>query len=448
MLKRNKIKSFLLFIFSFLSILSFATQVFVLKIENYEINPIIKDFIVENLQKAQKENYDIFIIQLDTPGGLLESTHEIVKAILNAKIPVIVYVAPEGARAASAGAFITLSAHIAAMAPSTHIGAAHPITIFGNDNWPIKEKKNKEKSLSNNEILSQKIMNDTLAWIKSIAKNRNRNVKWYEEAVKKSISITANDAVKEKVVDLIANNIDDLLKKINGKEINVQGKKEKIKITKSYIHFESLHGRDKILYLLSNSQIAYIFLMIGFYGLLFEFTHPGFGFPGIAGTIALILALISFQALPISYAGMALILLGLVLLIMEFYTNSFGLLTLGSIISFILGSMMLIKSPMLTIPLKLIFSFAIVNFFIGIFLIYLSYKAIKSKEKVGAKGLVGEIGEALEDIKPNEKGQIFVHGEYWTAINLDKEVIKKGESIKVIDNAKNRLLLKIKKTKE
>ncbi|HDZ76608.1 MAG TPA: nodulation protein NfeD [Candidatus Omnitrophica bacterium] len=411
-------------------------KIYIANINNYVINPIVKDYISEAIKTSEAENAQCLIIQLDTPGGLLESTREIVKSIVNSKIPVVVYVYPQGSRAASAGVFITLSAHVAVMTNSTHIGAAHPVGLVS--------YKSKEKSDEN--VMKDKILNDTIAWITTIAKNRNRNASWAKRAVEESESITAKQAVKQKVVDFIARDLDDLLVKLNGKKININSKDIILNTKNANIINLELTPSQKLLNIIIHPQIAYILMLLGFLGLLFEITHPGVGFPGIAGLICLTLAFYAFNVIPINYAGLALIILGLILFIAEALTPTFGLLTLGGLTCMVLGSLMLVKSPFgaMRISLKVILPFVISIAGITIFLLGTILKTHVKKIKTGKEGLIGQTATAIGSFK--NKGKIFVHGEIWQAKNISKTKINKNDNV-TIQEVKG-LTLYVKKERE
>jgi len=404
-------------------------KVYTITIDNYVINPIVKDYVENAIKTAEDKNAQCLIIQLDTPGGLLESTRELVKSIINSKIPVVVYVYPQGSRAASAGVFITLSAHIAAMSNSTHIGAAHPVGLVS-----FKGKKpDKEENESEEDVMSDKIMNDTIAWITSIAEEKGRNASWAKKAVTKSESITAEEAVKAKVVDFIATDLQDLLIKLDGRNVKINSKTVTLATKGAAVTSLDLTPSQKLLNIIIHPQIAYILMMLGFLGLLFEVTHPGVGFPGVAGLICLILAFYAFNVLPINYAGVALIMLSIILFIAEAFTPTFGLLTLGGLTCMVLGSLMLIKSPfgIMRISLKLILPVAIFIGAITVFLVGAVLKTHLKKIKTGKEGLIGESATAITDINP--KGKVFVHGEIWQAKNISEKQINKDEAVIIKD---------------
>ena len=311
------------------------SRIDVVKINNYIINPVTTKFICDAIDESTKNRSICLIIELDTPGGLLESTRTIVKKILNSEVPIVTYISPSGSRAGSAGVFITYASHIAAMAPSTNIGAAHPIGIGFT---PTMEKKEKDKKGESKDVLSEKIMSDLLAWIEGIAKTRKRNVRWVKKAVTESASATETEAVKQNIVDFLAIDLEELINKIDGMKVETKYGKRIIHAKDARINFLELSNREKILNTIAHPNIAYILMMLGIIGLIFEFSHPGIGFPGIAGLICILLAFYSFQLMPINYVGLLLIILAVVLLIAEALTPTFGLLTLGGIVSFVFGS--------------------------------------------------------------------------------------------------------------
>lgn len=393
------------------------------------IHPPAQEYIISLINEGEKINAELVILMLDTPGGLDASMREIIKKIMNADIPVCVFVYPPGARAASAGAFITIAAHIAAMAPGTNIGAAHPVTIG---------------EAQKDTVMMKKVLNDAIAYMESIAKKRNRNVKITKEFVEKSVSISAEDAFNKKVIDLMANDIKDLLSKIDGKKIEVAGI-EKIMETKDLELKEYKMGlRTKILSVISNPTIAYILLVLGFYGLFFEITHPGAIFPGVAGAICLILALYALQTLPVNYAGVLLILLSMILFLLEVKIQSHGALGLGGVISLVLGSLLLFSRdvPYLRISLWAIAGVTVVTAIFFIIVITKVIQVHKRKPVSGKEGIIGETGIARSDID-KYGGTVFIHGEIWQAISEEK--IKKGEKIEVIEV--EGLKLKVKKFK-
>jgi membrane-bound serine protease (ClpP class) len=413
----------LIFLLFFASVPNFADNfVYVIKVEG-TINPATAEYISSSIKKAMEEGAECLVIELDTPGGLLESTRSIVKSILSAEIPVVVFVYPSGARAGSAGVFITLSAHIAVMAPGTNIGAAHPVGIGGMGDT--------------SKVMEQKITNDAAAFVRTIAEKRNRNVKWAERAVRESISSTETEALKDSVIDLIAKDLKDLLDKIDGRKVKINSEEKILRTKDAKVKFVEMNWREKLLALISDPNIAYILLLLGIYGILFELYNPGAIFPGVIGAICLILAFYSLQALPINYAGLALIVLGIILLLLEIKIVSHGLLTIGGAISLLLGSIMLINSPfeLMQISLTVIITAVALTVLFFLFAIGMALKAQRRKPTTGKEALVGERGIALTKFKPASNGwatgQVRVHGEIWKAISQDainpnEEIVVRG----------------------
>ena len=301
------------------------------------INPVATEYIVKSIDRAEKDNAELLVIELDTPGGLMESMHRIIKAIQSSEVPVAVYVAPSGSRAGSAGVYITYAAHIAAMAPSTNIGSAHP--VFGEGSAKMDS--------TTTETMMEKVVNDAVAKIKAVAKTRGRNVEWAEKAVRQSPNITETEALKLHVIDYIAPTLDSLLSEIDGKKITLDDGEIKVLNTRNanVITFE-MNWRQQLLDTVTNPNIAYILMMIGMAGIMLEIYNPGSILPGIVGGVSLIVALYAMQTLPVNYAGLLLIIFAIVLFLLEIKIPSFGLLTIGGIISMVVGSIMLFDSEM------------------------------------------------------------------------------------------------------
>ena len=421
-LRASAIFAVLIVLFPFMG---FGNEVHTIKIQG-AITPPTASFIVESISKAEKDGSEALLILMDTPGGLDTSMREIVQGIMESNIPVIVYVYPSGARAASAGSVILLASHIAALAPGTNAGAAHPVSIG-------QEKADK--------VMMEKVANDAEAYVRSIAKQRGRNEDWAAKSVKESASITATDAVEEKVADFVAASIDELLTKIDGKVVETKKGKVVLRTKGKKTAEVAMPFKYKFLSYISDPNVAYILMMIGMYGILFEIYSPGAIFPGVVGGISIILALYAFQTLPISYAGLALILLGVIFFILELKVVSYGALGIAGVVSLVIGSIMLIDLPssVLSISYTTIIIVAILTglFFFGV----LSYaiKAQLSKVKTGREGLVGEEGVAQTDVFHG--GKVFVHGEIWNGES--GEPIHKGE--KVIVTAVEGLVVRVKK---
>nr|MCU0557535.1 nodulation protein NfeD [Desulfobacterales bacterium] len=349
------------------------------------------------IEKAEKDGAAVVVIALDTPGGLADSMREIVKSILGSPVPVVVFVSPGGARAASAGVMITMAADVAAMAPGTNIGAAHPVGLGGKDM---------------DGSMSEKVTNDMVAYACSIAAKRGRNVEWVEKAVRESVSITESEALKLNVIDLVAEDLDDLLRQLEGREVPGKGR---LSLAAARVTTLQEDFRTKVLRTISNPNIAYILLMIGMAGLFFELSHPGAVFPGVVGGIAIILAFFAFQTLPVNATGILLIILAAIFFVLEIFIVSYGLLSIAGIGALLLGSLMLFEGEKAGVRLSwtvLVPTVAVVSgFFIAV--AGLVVKTHLSKPRTGAIGLVGEIGVVKMALEPH--GKVFVHGELWNA---------------------------------
>jgi membrane-bound serine protease (ClpP class) len=382
------------------------------------ITPVTVRLVSAAVDRAQAERAQALVIQLDTPGGLERSMRSIVQAILNSEVPVIVYVAPTGGRAASAGVFITMAAHVAAMAPATNIGAAHPVSVGGGG--PDKE-------------MMKKIENDAAAFARTIATERGRNAEWAEKAVRSSVSVTEREAVKLKIVDLVADNLPDLLAKIDGRTVKTVKGTVTLQTKDAPIKKIEVKFRDRFLALISDPNIAYILMMIGMLGIFFELSNPGVILPGVLGGISLILAFFAFQSLPINWAGLLLILFGVALLIAEIKVVSHGVLTIGGVVAMLLGSMMLFDAPE-TGGLLRVSWFVIVPAVAstaGLVIVGLSFgmRALYRKPTTGVSGMVGEIAVARTPLAP--EGQVLVQGELWRAIAQNGPVAV-GEKVEVV----------------
>ena len=386
------------------------------------INPGAAAFLTRGLEDAEKQGVELIIIRLDTPGGLVPSMRTMVKGIMNSAVPVVVYVSPKGAGAASAGVMITVSAHVAAMAPGTNIGAAHPVGAGGKDI---------------DKDMSEKVVNDMASYGRGIAQDKGKNADWVEKAIRESVSITAEEALEKKVIDLVAGDVDELLKVLDGREVELKQGKVTLK-TKDLVKTTYEPGfRDAVLRIISDPNIAYILMMIGLAGLYFELSHPGAIFPGVIGAISLILAFYSFQTLPVNYAGLLLIALAVIFFIAEIKVASYGILSLGGIVSLTLGSIMLFEDVGVSLRLMAPTIVLIGGFFVIVST--LAFRAYRAKPQSGVEGLIGEVGVVQKPIDP--EGLVFVHGEYWRAVSSEK--LEPGEMVAVEEVTG--LLLKVKK---
>jgi membrane-bound serine protease (ClpP class) len=381
------------------------------------INPATADYIHEGIERARAENADAVLIQMDTPGGLLDSTKSIVKEILGSPVPVIVYIAPSGGGAISAGVFVTMAAHVAVMAPGTNIGAAHPVGGQGQDiDGDMREK----------------VENFAVSLSRTIAQQRGRNVEWAEKAVRESVSITETEAVELNVVDLVARDVGDLLRQIDGREVDLDGRPAVLATTDAAIEHHQMSLRQKLLNIIANPNLAYLLMMAGILGLYVEFTHPGVLFPGVAGAICLLLALSALQVLPINYAGLALIGLGVSLLVAEVFLPSFGVLGIGGIVSFVLGSVLLFDTPDSTLAVDpgIIAAAAISLGGFTLIVMFLVVRTQRQRSSVGTEGMVGRVGQVRRKLADPGRVKVFVHGEYWDAATEDP--VEVGDSVEVV----------------
>jgi len=390
------------------------------------INPVASEFIGKGVKKANEKKVEALVIELDTPGGLDTSMRNIVKDIIGSEVPVIVYVSPSGSRAASAGVFITLAGHVAAMAPGTNIGAAHPVGIG--------EKMDK--------TMAEKATNDAAAYIKSLAERNGRNAKWAEDAVRKSISATEAEALKEGVIDLVSKDLNSLLAAIDTRKVKTVMGEKVLSTRNAVVVREEMGYRYRILNLISDPNIAYILMLLGFYGLFFELTNPGAIFPGVLGGISLILAFYAFQTLPVNYAGLLLIILAIILFILEVKIISHGVLTIGGVIAMVIGSLMLFESPapFMKLSLAIVLPAVLITTLFFSLTFGLAYKAYKRKPVTGSEGLIGATGIAYTEIT-KDGGMVLLHGERWSAYS-DEPIAKKE---KVIVEAVSDLKVKVEK---
>jgi membrane-bound serine protease (ClpP class) len=381
------------------------------------ITPVTVRLVSAAVDRAQAERAQALVIQLDTPGGLERSMRTVVQSILNSEVPVIVYVAPTGGRAASAGVFITMAAHVAAMAPATNIGAAHPVSVGGGG--PDKE-------------MMKKIENDAAAFARTIATERGRNAEWAEKAVRSSVSVTEREAVKLRIVDLVADNLADLLAKVDGRTVKTAKGSVTLQTKDAPVKKIEVKFRDRFLALISDPNIAYILMMVGMLGIFFELSNPGVILPGVLGGISLILAFFAFQSLPINWAGLLLILFGVALLIAEIKVVSHGVLTIGGVVAMLLGSMMLFDAPEAGgLRVSWFVIVPAVASTAGLVIVGLSFgmRALYRKPTTGEGGMVGETAVARTPLEP--EGQVLVQGELWRAIAQNGPVAV-GEKVEVV----------------
>ena len=385
---------------------------------NGGINPSSAEFINKSIKQAEKENAECLLIHLNTPGGLVTSTRGIVTDILQSKVPVVVYISPTGAHAGSAGVFITMAANIAAMAPETNMGAAHPVSLQG----------------GMDSTMNEKVMNDATAFIKTIAMKRNRNVEWAEDAVRNSVSINEHEALEKNVIDLVALNDAVLLDQVNGKEVQMNNGVKILHTKNAQLKKVEMGFFQKILDRISDPNVAYILMMLGFYGILFELFNPGAILPGIAGVIFLVFAFYSMNTMPVNYAGVGLIIFGIILFLLEIKVISHGMLAIGGIVSVLLGSLILFRSSstenFVTLSRGLIFAVTAVTSLFFLFVVGMGIKAQRAKPASGNELLIGKFGQTMEALQP--MGSVRVNGEIWKAeslsgsINENEKIVVKG----------------------
>jgi membrane-bound serine protease (ClpP class) len=394
-----------------------------IRLEDEAITPATARFIHRAIEQAEQERAQCLLIVLDTPGGLVDSTRQIVKEMLGSRVPIVVYVAPPGARAASAGVFITLASHVAAMAPGTHIGAAHPVQIGGLPTGPRPQKDgDRGGEASPATPLEEKIVNDTVAWARSLAEQRGRNADWAARTVKESLSVSAAQAVETGAVELLAEDVDDLLAKIHARPVKLPHGTVRLRTADAEVRSLEMWWGDRILAVLSNPNVAFLLLIFGFYGILFELYTPGWGVAGTLGVVCLVLAFFALAVLPVNYVGLALIALALALFVAEVFITSYGFLTMGGVACLVLGGLMLVESPagFQRISLGLLIPVALATAGITLFLVGNIVKTHRGRVQTGTEGLVGGRARAEGDFLFDGrlyKGMVWIHGELWRAVS-------------------------------
>lgn len=379
------------------------------------INPVVSDYLRRSIAAAQRSGNQFLLIEMDTPGGLETAMREIVKAIFGSSVPVVVYVAPSGARAASAGAVIALAADVCAMAPGTNIGAAHPVSMGGKPD----------------SVMEEKILNDAEAYMEGIAVKRGRNPELAKRMVRESISVSAEKGLEGRVVDLLAADRTDLLAKLDGRRLQLGGETLTIRTAGASLVSHEMTTREKILDVISNPNVAYILMMLGILGLFFELSTPGVIVPGVLGAICLILSSYALQTLPVNFAGILLILLALILFFAETQIVSHGVLAIGGIVALLFGSLLLFPSPdpALRISRGVLFSTVAITGGLFVFIVSRAIQVHRHRPTTGSEGLIGEWGMADTDLAP--EGKVAVHGEYWDA--WSEEPVSRGERVQVVD---------------
>ncbi len=381
------------------------------------IAPASARFIQRAIREAEESNAAALLVELDTPGGLLKSMDDITKAMLNARVPVIVYISPSGARAASAGVFVTYAAHVAAMAPTTHLGAAHPVSVGQGEQ---------------DQTMMEKVTNDAVANIRAIARRRGRNADWAEKAVRESISIDEEEAVRLKVVDLIAEDVGDLLVRVDGREVETEVGPVRLATRGAAVRTIDMDASERLLDLLSDPNLGLILMTIAIYGIIFELSNPGAILPGVVGAIALVLALASFAILQVNVAGLALIALSVLFFIADLKVPGHGVLTVGGILAFILGAMLLTERqlPFLRVSLQVAVATGLLTGAFFLFAVGAGIRAQRSRVRMGQEKLVGAVGVARTALNPG--GMVYVQGEMWTAEAEGGAGIREGDRVTVV----------------
>lgn len=410
--------------FSILDADNNSDKIYIIKI-NGVIGPPIANYVINNIEKAEEDNADAILLEIDTPGGLLESMRKIITKIMNTPLPVIGYVTPEGARAASAGAFIMMACDISVMTSTSSIGAAHPVTM----------------GAKIDSTMEKKILNDMFSYMKSLAKKRNRNQEVAKKMISESISLAADEALAKNIIDFIAESREKLLEKIDNMEIEKNDKKIIFHTEFAEFITKEMSFIEKFFFHISNPNIAYILLMLGIYGIIAEFSSPGIGFAGVFGSISLLLAFFALSSLPLNLAGILLIATGIILILLEIKVQSSGILGIGGVVSTVLGSLMLIQTnaPFLKISISLIIGVGLFTLLFFLLLLSLVVKIHRKKVTTGREGLIDEVGYARTALNP--EGSVFVRGELWRAISIDGN-IKKDEKIRVVKMEHFKLFVK------
>lgn len=433
------------------------------------IGPAVSDFVVRGIEAAEEQEARLVILRMDTPGGLDTSMRQIIQKIISSPVPVATYVAPSGSRAASAGTYILYASHIAAMAPATNLGAATPVQVGGPGGLPgggdegkpserQEDKKGQEgqpdqagddgeagaadeaagdegrgegerQPAQGGGAMERKIVNDAVAYIRGLAEMRGRNADWAEQAVREAASLTAEDALAKNVVDMVAADVESLLEQIDGRTVQVLGQERVLETRQLVVEVVEPDWRTKLLAIITNPNVAYILMLLGVYGLFFELSNPGSIFPGVLGAISLLLALYAFQVLPVNYAGVALILLGIAFMVGEAFMPSFGALGIGGAVAFVVGSLILMDTDVepytLSMPLILVFALVSVGFFVTVMTMALRQR--RRGVVSGQEYMVGAVAEAVDAFE--DRGRVWLHGELWNA--RTSAPVARGQSVRV-----------------
>ena len=401
---------------------------------NGPIGPAVSDYFVRGLAKAEKENDRLVILQINTPGGFDHSMREMISHILVSTVPVVTYVSPVGSRAASAGTYILYASHVAAMAPTTNLGAATPIQVGGMPGSPPEpqapEEKNKEEGGGPvpKNALERKMVNDAVAYITALARRHGRNAEWAEKAVREAVSLTAEEALQSGVIDLVAADLDDLLMKIDGRKVVMENGSVTIATKNLELVRVDPDWRTQLLSVITDPNVAYILMLLGIYGLIYELANPGFFLPGVAGAICLLLALYTFHILPINYAGLALMVLGIGFMIAEAFVPSIGALGIGGVVAFVIGSIILMDEESMRISLPLIIGTGIFSAAFFLWLIGRLVTISRKKVRTGMEDMIGKTAEVVDDFIG--EGRVWIRGESWKAVS--NKWVRKGQKVEVV----------------
>jgi membrane-bound serine protease (ClpP class) len=406
-------------------------QVWVVDLDG-ALGPATADLIIRSIEAASEADAEALVIRMDTPGGLDKSMRELVKAILAAELPVITYVAPNGARAASAGTYIAYASHVAAMAQATNIGSSTPVSIAPTPVMPAQQpEEGEDKPVAAADAMTRKVVNDAVAYLQGLAELRGRNLSWAEETVRTGANVRASEALEKGIIDLIADDLPGLLKAVDGREVALASGVVTLRTAGAGIHRVEADWKHELLELITDPTIAYGLLIFGIYGLILEFYNPGMIFPSVVGIVCLLLGAYGLQMLPVNYAGLALIVVGIIMMAVEVFTPTMGVLGIAGVVAFVMGSVMLLdtESPEFGLPLAVIAAFAVTTAGLTLFTVGAAVRARQARVRTGREGMIGQTVEAIEDF--SETGWVRAFGETWQA--RSNVPMRTGETAEVLD---------------